>query len=586
MYKLGNYILTSEKGANNGVAQLDSAGKLLTSQVTLANVTIDADVIITDSRATKKGLEYAADYSGSFTARSLVDKAYVDANSGGGNSIYSANDTIGTGRVATLTDTLDFSEGGFNLFGLEKAKKIVYIGGSGSFGATKSGVLNFHFNPSSGQGRIWPVTSGNSNGSLLINGAQVEIENIRTKKPAIFGDAGSSANDTNNLQFTFNEYSWKGINFLITQQGGGGADFELQTSPGGLAGTYLTAFKVNKNKTVDILGLDTLATSSAFRIYDGDSTPNLLWDFRNNGDVHINQNSVFDLGGNNLTFLKDSSNGGNGIYMNFINAAITTSNSIFKIDTQIDVLGFRSYFEIGHAGQTTIRSGNSSFAFRVLSDRGNDSKFEVERIGGGFWYGASTEIGQGTQNNSLKQDTTGTNFYRNTGDLHHKFGLAGGGNIDTYFFGNGYSFTAAFIVGASSKIGSERISLQGDTLINGTLDMNNNRITKAVVNPSVQEVTSSATFTINADEQSDGVLTAMAAATTIASPTGTPVQSQSLVFRFKDDGTARAITWNAIFRAIGITLPTTTTASKLLYVGCKYNSTDTKWDVVSVQEEA
>ena len=51
-----------------------------------------------------------------------------DLPSSGGNTIYTANDTIGTGRVATLTDTLDFSEGGFNLFGLEKAKKLVYIG--------------------------------------------------------------------------------------------------------------------------------------------------------------------------------------------------------------------------------------------------------------------------------------------------------------------------------------------------------------------------------------------------------------------------------------------------------------------------
>ena len=116
--------------------------------------------------------------------------------------------------------------------------------------------------------------------------------------------------------------------------------------------------------------------------------------------------------------------------------------------------------------------------------------------------------------------------------------------------------------------------------------MNNNRITNTIVNPSVQETTSTATFTINVDEQTDGVLTAMASATTIASPTGTPVQSQNLIFRFKDNGTARALTWNAIFRAIGITLPTTTTANKLLYVGCKYNSTDTKWDVVAVKEEA
>jgi hypothetical protein len=116
--------------------------------------------------------------------------------------------------------------------------------------------------------------------------------------------------------------------------------------------------------------------------------------------------------------------------------------------------------------------------------------------------------------------------------------------------------------------------------------MNNNRILNSVVNPSVQEAANSATFTINADEQSDGVLTAMSASTTIAAPTGTPVQSQDLVFRFKDDGTARSLTWNAVFRAIGVTLPTTTVANKLTYVGCKYNSTDSKWDVIAVQQEA
>ena len=125
-----------------------------------------------------------------------------------------------------------------------------------------------------------------------------------------------------------------------------------------------------------------------------------------------------------------------------------------------------------------------------------------------------------------------------------------------------------------------------DFLDNGDLNGNNNRILNTIVNPSVNEATTSGFLLINSDEQTMGVLTAMASGTSIASPTGTPVQGQSLIIRLKDDGTARAITWNAIFRAIGITLPTTTTANKLLYVGCKYNSTDTKWDVVSVQEEA
>lgn len=101
-----------------------------------------------------------------------------------------------------------------------------------------------------------------------------------------------------------------------------------------------------------------------------------------------------------------------------------------------------------------------------------------------------------------------------------------------------------------------------------------------------QQTTSTATLTINSDLQDLGVITAQAAALTIASPTGTPIQGQKLIFRIKDNGTARGITWNAIFRVIGTTLPTTTTINKTTYVGCIYNSTDTKWDVVVVNTEA
>jgi len=101
-----------------------------------------------------------------------------------------------------------------------------------------------------------------------------------------------------------------------------------------------------------------------------------------------------------------------------------------------------------------------------------------------------------------------------------------------------------------------------------------------------QTTTSATTFTINSEIQDLGIITAQAAALTIAAPTGTPAQGQKLIFRIKDNGTARAITWNAIFRVIGTTLPTTTVINKTTYVGCIYNSTDTKWDVVVVNTEA
>jgi len=109
---------------------------------------------------------------------------------------------------------------------------------------------------------------------------------------------------------------------------------------------------------------------------------------------------------------------------------------------------------------------------------------------------------------------------------------------------------------------------------------------KAVVDPISTSTASSATLTVDSETTEVAVLTAQAAALTIAAPTGSPVEGQKLIIRVKDNGSARGITFNAIFRAIGITLPTTTVASKITYLGFVYNSTDTKWDAIAVKTEA
>jgi hypothetical protein len=80
--------------------------------------------------------------------------------------------------------------------------------------------------------------------------------------------------------------------------------------------------------------------------------------------------------------------------------------------------------------------------------------------------------------------------------------------------------------------------------------------------------------------------TALASALTINAPIGTPTNGEKLIFRLLDNGTGRALTWNATFTVIGVTLPTTTTASKTTYVGCIYNSHNTRWDVIAVTTEA
>jgi hypothetical protein len=81
------------------------------------------------------------------------------------------------------------------------------------------------------------------------------------------------------------------------------------------------------------------------------------------------------------------------------------------------------------------------------------------------------------------------------------------------------------------------------------------------------------------------VITAQAGALLFNSPGGTPVQGQKLMIRIKDNATARALTWNAVFRAMGTALPSTTVLSKTLYLGFIYNSTDTKWDLVASAQE-
>lgn len=97
---------------------------------------------------------------------------------------------------------------------------------------------------------------------------------------------------------------------------------------------------------------------------------------------------------------------------------------------------------------------------------------------------------------------------------------------------------------------------------------------------------STATLTIDSDATDVYTVTALAAAMTIAAPTFTsPVNGHGIIIRIKDNATARALTWNAIFRVVGVVLPTTTVSSKTMYIGCIYNTSDTKWDVIAVSTE-
>lgn len=135
--------------------------------------------------------------------------------------------------------------------------------------------------------------------------------------------------------------------------------------------------------------------------------------------------------------------------------------------------------------------------------------------------------------------------------------------------------------GVGANWGIIQTNVDGAVTTTGTQTLTNKRIT-----PREATEASNATPTPNADTTDIHTITAQAAAAAFAAPSGTPTQGQSMMIRIKDNGTARALSWNAIYRAVGIVLPTTTVISKTLYVGMIYNSTDTKWDVLGVAQEA
>ena len=105
-----------------------------------------------------------------------------------------------------------------------------------------------------------------------------------------------------------------------------------------------------------------------------------------------------------------------------------------------------------------------------------------------------------------------------------------------------------------------------------------------VVNPRVQTVASSATVTpVSTNDLV--TITAQAVGLSLLNPTGSFVEGQALMIRIKDNGTARTIAFGTSYRAIGVTLPTTTVISKTIYLGIIYNSTDAKFDIVGLNQE-
>lgn len=104
--------------------------------------------------------------------------------------------------------------------------------------------------------------------------------------------------------------------------------------------------------------------------------------------------------------------------------------------------------------------------------------------------------------------------------------------------------------------------------------------------PRIYSTSTTSSLVINSDLYDTYIITAQTSNLTIGADIGTPYDGQRIIMRIKNGSgsTAYTITWNSIYRAIGITLPTSMTASYLYYFGFVYNALSNKWDAIALKQ--
>ena len=263
-----------------------------------------------------------------------------------------------------------------------------------------------------------------------------------------FVSSGTYDEPNNKIVLTLNDASTVDIDTSAIGGGDNIGNADLTIGAGRVA--TLTDSLTFKDGTVEIQGIGT-SGSSVLAIYDNDTTPNKLWDFLDNGDIELGGDSSFISNGNGFTIDSSSS---------YIAEPFAVLGYPYLGAGTKPYLKVKGYGEVEILGRLTdiftVKNGSGATIFDV--NNGNVSVNGAFTVASSFFKVVTT---------SKSMD-----FYQHGGaNLLHDIQTSGGFPDKVRF--NMLGGTSQFIVGGSAVIGSERISLQDDTLLNAKVSMPN-----------------------------------------------------------------------------------------------------------------